>query len=302
MKKLILASLLIVTAGFAAQGHAALFDDKEARKKILELEATTTTQHQAAQADLAALKKTQQVIEQRLAEIEAITKGQGLLDMQNQIEGLKQEVAKLKGELELASHNVNLTQQRQKDLYGDADARLRKLEQGQPGANASANNNLVAAVEAPPAGVAAPAAGPVAAAPLASAPEPAKNSQEYQLLELANGLAKEAKYKDAFNAYDKFLKDYPNSAFAPDAMYGLGYAQFALKNYKSAMATQQKLLDAHPDSPRAPDALFNMANSQFQLGMVPAAKKTLRDLMAKYPSSEVIPAAQKRLKALDAIK
>ena len=301
MKKLILASLLIVTAGFAAQGHAALFDDKEARKKILELEATTTTQHQAAQADLAALKKTQQVIEQRLAEIEAITKGQGLLDMQNQIEGLKQEVAKLKGELELASHNVNLTQQRQKDLYGDADARLRKLEQGQPGANASANPNPVAAAEAPPASVVAPVA-TVAAAPVASTPEPAKNSQEYQLLELAHGLAKEAKYKDAFNAYDKFLKDYLNSAYAPDAMYGLGYAQFALKNYKSAMATQQKLLDAHPDSPRAADALFNIANSQFQLGMVPAAKKTLRDLLAKFPNSEVIPAAQKRLKALDAIK
>jgi tol-pal system protein YbgF len=300
MKKLILASLLIVTAGFAAQGHAALFDDKEARKKILELEATTTTQHQAAQADLAALKKTQQVIEQRLAEIEAITKGQGLLDMQNQIEGLKQEVAKLKGELELASHNVNLTQQRQKDLYGDADARLRKLEQGQPVANASTNPTPVAAAEAPPASVA--AATPVATAPVASTPEPAKNSQEYQLLELAHGLAKEAKYKDAFNAYDKFLKDYPNSAYAPDALYGLGYAQFALKNYKSAMATQQKLLDAHPDSPRAADALFNMANSQFQLGMVPAAKKTLRDLLAKYPNSEVIPAAQKRLKALDAIK
>ena len=301
MKKLILASLLIVTAGFAAQGHAALFDDKEARKKILELEATTTTQHQAAQADLAALNKTQQVIEQRLAEIEAITKGQGLLDMQNQIEGLKQEVAKLKGELELASHNVNLTQQRQKDLYGDADARLRKLEQGQPATNASANPNPVAAAEAAPATVAAPVS-PVAAAPVASTPEPAKNSQEYQLLELAHGLAKEAKYKDAFNAYDKFLRDYPNSAYTADAMYGLGYAQFALKNYKSAMATQQKLLDAHPDSPRAADALFNMANSQFQLGMVPAAKKTLRDLLAKFPNSEVIPAAQKRLKALDAIK
>jgi tol-pal system protein YbgF len=304
MKKLILASLLIVTAGFAAQGHAALFDDKEARKKILELEATTTTQHQAAQADLAALKKTQQVIEQRLAEIEAITKGQGLLDMQNQIEGLKQEVAKLKGELELASHNVNLTQQRQKDLYGDADARLRKLEQGQPGANASANPNPVAAVEAPPANAVVPVA-PIAAAPspvAASTPEPAKNSQEFQLLELAHGLAKETKYKDAFNAYDKFLKDYPNSTYAPDALYGLGYAQFALKNYKSAMATQQKLLDAYPSHPRAADALFNMANSQFQLGMVPAAKKTLRDLLAKFPSSEVIPAAQKRLKALDAIK
>lgn len=301
MKKRILASLFLVIAGWAAQSHAALFDDKEARKKILELEATTISQHQSTQADLAALKKTQQVIEQRLGEIEAITKGQGLLDMQNQIEGLKQEVAKLKGELELASHNVNLTQQRQKDLYGDADARLRKLEQGQPVAGAGANPNPVAAAEAPPASVAT-AAAPVAATPVASTPEPAKNSQEYQLLELAHGLAKEAKYKDAFNAYDKFLKDYPNSANAADALYGLGYAQFALKNYKSAMATQQKLLDAHPDSARAADALFNMANSQFQLGLVPAAKKTLRDLLAKYPNSEVIPAAQKRLKALDAIK
>lgn len=300
MKKRILASLLLGAQLYAMQGHAALFDDKEARKKILELEATTISQHQASQADLAALKKTQQTIEQRLAEIEAITKGQGLLDMQNQIEVLKQEVAKLKGELELASHNVNLTQQRQKDLYGDADARLRKLEQGTPVANASASPSPTAAEAQPasPAAAVAPAPGPV----VASTPEPAKNSQEFQLLELAHGLATEAKYKDAFNAYDKFLKDYPNSAYAADAMYGLGYAQFALKNYKSAMATQQKLLDAHPDNPRAADAMFNMANSQFQLGLVPAAKKTLRDLIAKFPNSEVIPAAQKRLKALDAIK
>ena len=48
--------------------------------------------------------------------------------------------------------------------------------------------------------------------------------------------------------------------------------------------------------------MFNMANSQIQLGMVPAAKKTLRDLIAKYPNSEVTPTAQKRLKALEAIR
>lgn len=296
MKKRILAGCLFCATVFATHSHAALFDDKEARKKILELEATTLTQHQAAQTELAALKKTQQSIEQRLAEIEAITKGQGLLDMQNQIEALKQELSKLKGELELASHNVNLTQQRQKDLYGDADARLRKLEQAASPLTAASPATTLAEV---PATTAAPA---VVAAPVAAAPEPAKNSQEYQLLELAHGLAKETKYKEAFNAYDKFLKDYPNSSYAADAMYGLGYAQFALKNYKSAMATQQKLLDSYADSPRAPDALFNMANSQFQLGLVAAAKKTLRDLIAKFPNSEVIPAAQKRLKSLDAIK
>ena len=154
---------------------------------------------------------------------------------------------------------------------------------------------------ATPAASATPDATTAAATPAAAA-TPTKNTQEYQLLELANGLSKEAKHKDAFNAYDKFLKDYPNSPLVADAKYGLGYTQFALRNYKSAIATQQKLIDLHPESPKVPDAMFNMANSQIQLGQVSSAKKTLRDLIAKFPNSEVTPATQKRLKALEAIR
>ena len=287
MKKLILASLLLSAQLFAMSGHAALFDDKEARKKILEVEATMNSQNQAAQSEIASLKKNQQALEQRLQAVEAVTKGGGLMDMQNQIESLKQEVARLKGELEVANHNVEATQQRQKDLYGDTDARLRKLEGGTTPAVSNSS-------EAPA------TATPTTAVPTTAAP--AKNTQEYQLLELANGLSKESKHKDAFNAYDKFLKDYPNSALAAEATYGLGYSQFALKNYKSSIATQQKVLDLHPESPKVPDAMLNMANSQIQLGLVPGAKKTLRDLIAKFPNSEVTPTAQKRLKALEAIK
>ena len=282
MKKLILVSLLLSTQLFAAGAHAALFDDAEARKKILEVEAVMQSQNQASQATLAKLLQSQQALEQRVLAIEAITKGQVLGDMLNQIEALKQDVAKLKGQLEFASHNVDTTQQRQKDLYTDTDARLRKLESS-------------------------PAPSPASAVEASSPAEviaatPSKNTQEFQLLELANGLSKESKFKDAFSAYDKFLKEYPNSALAADATYGLGYTQFALKNYKSAIATQQKLIDQHQDSPKVPDALFNMANSQIQLGLLPNAKKTLHDLIAKFPNSEVTPAAQKRLKVLESIK
>ncbi|MEI8118831.1 MAG: YbgF trimerization domain-containing protein [Methylophilaceae bacterium] len=282
MKKLILVSLLLSTQLFAAGAHAALFDDAEARKKILEVEAVMQSQNQASQATLAKLLQSQQALEQRVLAIEAITKGQVLGDMLNQIEALKQDVAKLKGQLEFASHNVDTTQQRQKDLYTDTDARLRKLESS-------------------------PAPSPASAVEASSPAEviaatPSKNTQEFQLLELANGLSKESKFKDAFSAYDKFLKEYPNSALAADATYGLGYTQFALKNYKSAIATQQKLIDQHQDSPKVPEALFNMANSQIQLGLLPNAKKTLHDLIAKFPNSEVTPAAQKRLKVLESIK
>lgn len=281
MKKLILASVLLSAQLFAISGHAALFDDKEARKKIIEVEATMNSQDQANQTELANVKKN---FEQRLQAIEAITKGGGLMEMQNQIESLKQEVARLKGELEVANHNVDATQQRQKDLYGDTDARLRKLESGATPSVAAGSSD--ASAPQPTAVVAAPA----------------KNTQEYQLLELANGLSKESKHKDAFNAYDKFLKDYPNSTLAAEATYGLGYSQFALKNYKSSIATQQKVIDLHPESSKVPDAMLNMANSQIQLGLVPGAKKTLRDLIAQFPNSEVTPTAQKRLKALEAIK
>jgi tol-pal system protein YbgF len=281
MKRLILASLFLMQL-FAMNCLAALFDDKEARKKILEVEATMNSQNQAAQVELASLKKSQHELEQRVIDIEAITKGGGLLDMQNQLESLKQEVARLKGDLEVANHNVEATQQRQKDLYGDTDTRLRKLE-----LNAIPETTTEATT-------ATPAATPVVI--------PAKNTQEYQLLELANGLSKEAKHKDAFNAYDKFLKDYPNSPLAFEATYGLGYSQYVLKNYKSSIITQQKVLDLYPESAIVPDAMLNMANSQIQLGLVPGAKKTLRDLIAKFPNSEVIPLAQKRLKALEAIK
>lgn len=264
MKNLILSSVFLATQLFSMSGHSALFDDEEARKKILEVEKNLQSQNQATQSALRDLKQSNE-------QQDAVTRN-GLADMQSQLDALKQENARLKGELEVANHKVETALQRQKDLYTDIDERLRKLESAP-----------VAEVAAPPAVV-------------------EKNTQEYQLLELANGLSKESKHKDAFKEYDKFLKDYPNSSLAPEAMYGLGYSQFALKNYKSSIATQQKLIDTYPDSPKVPDAMFNLANSQIQLGLVPGAKKTLRDLIAKFPNSELTPTAQKRLKALEAIR
>ena len=284
MKKLILANLLLALQFISMNSHAALFDDNEARKKILEVEANMNSQNQLTQGDVSALKKAQQALEQRMLEAEAITKGQGLIDLQNHMEALKDEVARLKGELEVANHNVEATAQRQKDLYGDTDIRLRKLEAAAP-----QDTTL-------------PTKDAEVAAPITTTALPSSNSQEYQLLELANGLSKESKHKDAYNAYDKFIRDYPNSALSAEALYGLGASQYALKNYKSAIATQEKLVALYPKSTKVADAMMSMANSQIQLGLVPNAKKTLRDLISNFPNSDVTPTAQKRLKALEAIR
>ena len=264
-------SLFALSASFNV-AHAALFDDKEARKKIVELELKQQADHNATLTAIADLKK-------RVAAIEAIVQGGGLADMQNQIEALKQEVANLKGDLEVAQHNLEATQTRQKDLYTDTDTRLRRIESGPAPAPTPANG----------------ASGAVA--PVATAEE-----KDVKALADANLLSQSAKYKEAFAAFDSFLKEYPTSKLAPEALYGMGYSQFGLKNYKSSIATQQKVLDLHPESAKVPEAMFNMANSQIQLGQVSSAKKTLRDLIAKFPDATVTPNAQKRLKALEAIR
>lgn len=284
IKKIAFVGLSLFALTSYNTAHAGLFDDTEARKKIMEIETKEQSDHNTAMTAIADLKKNQAALEKRIAAIEAIVQGGGLADMQNQIETLKQEVANLKGDLEVAQHNLDATQTRQKDLYTDTDTRLRKIEGGAPASLNGASNTA-----------------PNTASNNAPA-QPVADEKDVKAFADANSLSQSAKHKEAFAAFDAFLREYPTSKFVPDALYGMGYSQFALKNYKSSIATQQKVIDLHPLSAKVPDAMYNMANGQIQLGQVGSAKKTLRDLVAKFPDAPITPSAQKRLKALDGLK
>jgi tol-pal system protein YbgF len=257
MKKLILLACL-----FAAPLHAALFEDTDARKKLQEMQ----------------LKETE--LEARIANLEAVIKSGSLNDMLNQIELIKQDVSKLRGDMETLRHLNATVEQRQKDLYQDLDGRLRKMEEKSVASNPASS-------------------GKVAEAPLA--PEVKPPSDE-EIFDQANQLLDGMKYKEAFQAFTDFIKQFPNSALLPDAKYGLANSQFNLKNYKASLGTYQKLLDQHPDFIKSPEALLGLANAQIQLALIPEAKKSLKDLIKKYPKSDVIQNAQKRLKVLESIK
>ncbi|ABE50604.1 YbgF trimerization domain-containing protein [Methylobacillus flagellatus] len=267
--------LVLVVVGCLSLPHmvqAALFGDDEARKKIADLQEQVQAQNQETQAALAELKKSQQALEAR---------SQGMLDLMAQIDRLNQEISRLRGELEVVNHNIENTQQRQRDLYADTDSRLRKLEEG----------GVPSAVQSGADGNHAPAG-----------PNNNADNPEARDLEAARALAASGKFKEAFDAYGKFLQTYPRSALVPDALLGLGSAQFSLKNYKASISTQQKLISQHPESDKVPDAMFSIANSQIQLSDVDGAKKTLRELLDKFPDHELAPSAKRRLNVLDSIK
>lgn len=257
MKKLILLACLFVTPL-----HAALFEDTDARKKLQEMQ----------------LKEIE--LETRIVNLEAVIKSGSLNDMLNQIELLKQDVSKLRGDIETLRHLNATVEQRQKDLYQDLDGRLRRIEEKSTAGSLSTPNK-------------------VAESPLT--PE-IKAPSDQEVYDQANVLLDGLKNKEAFQAFTDFIKQFPNSALLPDAKYALANAQFNLKNYKATIGTYQKLLDQHPDFEKNPEALLGLANAQIQLALIPEAKKSLKDLIKKYPKSDVIQNAQKRLKVLESIK
>ncbi|CAM8412910.1 tol-pal system protein YbgF [Candidatus Methylopumilus universalis] len=257
MKKLILLACL-----FATPLHAALFEDTDARKKLQEMQ----------------LKETE--LETRIVNLEAVIKSGSLNDMLNQIELLKQDVSKLRGDMETLRHLNATVEQRQKDLYQDLDGRLRRIEEKSAGTNSTPSNKV----------------GEVPATPEVKAPS------DQEVYDQASVLLDGMKNKEAFQAFTDFIKQFPNSALLPDAKYALANAQFNLKNYKATIGTYQKLLDQHPDFAKNPEALLGLANAQIQLALIPEAKKSLKDLIKKYPKSDVIQNALKRLKVLESIK
>jgi tol-pal system protein YbgF len=290
--------LALLLAALAAPLRAGLFDDDEARKGV-----------EQSKKDIVQLKSTTQTLESRLGKIEETVKSQGMLDLLNQIEGLKQEIAKLRGQIEELKYAEEASQKRQKDFYVDLDTRLRRLEQpGAAGSLAPPGGAAPAASGGAPPGAFVPgtigaAAGATAAnpeAPKTAAAAPGQTAggdtgTEVRAYDAAYTLFKIGNYQGAIAGFQNFIKTYPNSIFTPNAYYWIGNAFFNLRDFKSAISTQQKLISTYPDSPKAPDAMLNVASSEQELGDGAAAKKTLSDLVTKYPVSDAAEKAKRRL-------
>ena len=265
----------------ASLAHAGMFDDDEARKQI-----------SAEKKRIDEVKAQQQAVDARLGKLEEAFKSQALLDLFTQIEALKVEKNKLRGQIEVLNNNVENTSKRQRDMYLDLDTRVRRFEQGgaQPGSEAPAASGAPAA---------ATGGSPTAAGTAPPAVSNADTGAETRAYEAAQSQRRVGNYQGAIVAFQNFIKQYPKSNLAPRAQYWIGDSYFNLRDFKLAIGSQQALLKTYPDSPTVPDAMLNIASSQIEMGEAVTGKRTLEDLVAKYPTSEAAEKAKRRLGALN---
>src|SRR5437773_10582261 len=106
------AAALLAAVSFAPRAaSASMFDDDEARRAILDVR----TRIDALQRDVN-------------TRLDSKANTSSTLELANQNEQLRQEIAKLRGQVEVLTNDLANEQRRQKDFYVDLDGRLRKLE------------------------------------------------------------------------------------------------------------------------------------------------------------------------------
>lgn len=273
--------------------QAGMFDDEEARKQILQL--------RSQMAD------TQRALDQRVAELEAQARNRSIIDLFNQVETLRTEFARLRGQIELLQNETENTQKRQRDLYVDLDGRLRKLEAQQVEQAARIAAAAAAAAAAVPPPVASMPPGQVGAVPPVNSANPMIDGARVMPPAAADPAAEQRAYDqglehfrsgrfaEAVTALQIFNRTFTRSTLVPSAQYWIGNSLYATRDFRGAITAQRQLIAQYPESAKAPDALLNIASAQSELGDLQAARLTLQEVASKYPSSEAGIKAKQRL-------
>lgn len=232
---------------------AALFGDDEARRAIIDLRQQLDAQRAATEAAAREAREGDAGIKR------------SLLDLSNQIEQLRGEIARLRGQNEQLAREVAELQRAQKDAQAGVEERLRQFEPVKVELDGRSFNA-----------------------------QPAEKAE----FDAAMALLRRSEFGPASTAYGNFLRRFPGSGYTPVVLYWLGNAQYAARAYKESVDSHQRLVREFPDHPRSPEAMLALANSQVELKDPRGARKTLEDLTRQYPQSEAAAAAKERLARL----
>lgn len=244
---------LAAALGLLAFNSHALFNDDEARKAILDLRQKVDVQQQR---NIEELKK---------ANDDNAQLRRSVLELSNQLEVLRAEIARMRGQDEQLARDVADVQRKQKDITQGVDERLRKFEPSRVTADGK---------------------------------EFAASPAEIREFDAALAVLRNGQFALAQTAFLDFVNRYPQSGYRPSALFWLGNAQYALKAYRDAIINFKAVVASDPDHIRSPEAALSIANSQVELKDAKAARKTLEDLIKVYPQSEAASVAKDRLAKL----
>jgi tol-pal system protein YbgF len=107
---------------------------------------------------------------------------------------------------------------------------------------------------------------------------------------------RETRYADAAEGFSKFLDQYPDSTYAPNAQYWLGETYYVTRDFETALHFFQQLLDRYPGSNKQGDALLKIGFSHFELREWNQARAALEQVRSQHPDTTLARLAESRLR------
>lgn len=211
---------------------------------------------------------------------------QGMLFVQ--LQQMQEEIAQLRGMLEVQQNEIQRLKQEGLERYQDLDSRLSSAASGglaSQNSSAMGSSNVGGSVQAP-----ADASGQHQSNNQSADPE-----KEKLYYDAAFDLIKAKDFDKASQAFSAFLRKYPNSPYAGNAQYWLGEVNLAKGDLQGAGQAFAKVSQAYPQHNKVPDSLYKLADVEVRLGNRDKADGILRQVIADYPNSSAAQLAQRQL-------
>lgn len=235
----------------ASHANAALFEDGEARRAILDLRQKVDSAQQRAAEDL------------RRANEDNAQLRRSLLDLSSQIETLRSEMAGLRGQNEQLTRSVAEMQRSHKDLSQGVEERLRKVEPGTVSVDGREFAAEPAEKQAFDAALATLQKGDFAAAQASFAAftkrYPQSGYKSAASFWLASAQFALRDYRSAVTNFRALVAADPGYLRAPEALLSMANCQLELKDAKAARKTLEEIVRNYPQSETASVAREQLA-------------------------------------------
>ncbi len=245
--------LVSMFAVISTSAYAGLFDDNEARKAILDLRARFEAFQRETNERLSQLNS-------RIERLEQTSRGQ--LELSNQIEQLRSEMARLRGQLEVQTNELVELQRRNRDQLAQFNDRLRRFDP--VSVTIDGKTFQVDPAE--------------------------RRAYDAAITAFQNG-----DFKASQAAFASFITQYPQSPYRANAEYWAATGLFAQRDWRGALTALQSFISRHPDSARQSEALLSIGIAQQELRELANARKSFEQVIEKFPDSSAAKEARERM-------
>lgn len=216
----------------------------------------------------------------------------------DKIQGLKQEIQELRGQVEVQTHDIKVLQEQQLAFYKDLDARIRHEPAQQ--AKKQSETPVPVGASTPPASEISVSTEKPKLKPTNVSTSGRTNPADEQISYLAAyELVKNKKYDEAINALQSFVGRFPSGGYSANAQYWLGELFMVKKNYPEAIGHFETVLKQFPSSPKTAASMLKLGYAYAASGNVEEAKSRLQQVIKNYPDTNTAQLAIAKLDAID---